>query len=264
MSEIDEAARVHALTGIHNFRDYGGYAAGSGRLRRGMLYRSGQHGAATADDLDHVHALNITTVIDLRGDTERREMPCLRHPEFGAAILFAPGETAGTELAPHEEAGRGIRTADDAHAAMTKLYAAMPYRAVLVGSLRLYFEALATRDGPSLLHCLAGKDRTGLAVALLHTLMGVHADDVMADYLLTNTAGNQQARIAAAADSIRARFGPAMTDEAIAALMGVEAVYLNTALAAIEDQHGSIARYAEDVLDVTPERREAIEARLVN
>lgn len=263
MSEIDDAPRVHALSGIHNFRDYGGYDAAAGRLKRGLLYRSGQHGGATTDDLAYIHALDIATVIDLRGDTERREMPCLRHPEFGAAVLFAPGETAGSELAPHEEAGKGIATADEARAAMTKLYANMPYRDVLIGSLRLYFEALATRDGASLLHCLAGKDRTGLAAALLHSLLGVHADDMMADYLLTNSAGDQKARIAAAADSIRLRYGATITDDAIATLMGVEAVYLDTAMAAIIERHGSVARYAEDVLLVTPERRDAIEARVV-
>jgi protein-tyrosine phosphatase len=139
----------------------------------------------------------------------------------------------------------------------------MPFRPVLVGSLRLYFEALATRDGASLLHCLAGKDRTGLAVALLHTVLGVHGDDVMADYMLTMTAGDPRARVASAAPSIRARYGPDMDDETILALMGVEADYLDTALATIAKRYGSVERYAEAVLGVDATRRRALELRLV-
>jgi len=260
---LNAPVRVHAFEGIHNFRDYGGYRGSAGALRRGVLFRSGQHGAATAEDLARVAALNLRTVIDLRGDSERREMPCLRHEAFAGEVLFAPGETAGQELAPHEEAGRGIATADEARAAMTALYAAMPYRAVLIGSLRLYFQALAMREGASLLHCLAGKDRTGLAVAVLHDLLGVHHDDIMADYLLTNTAGDPARRIASAAGSIRSRYGAQMSDAAIVTLMSVDAAYLDTAFDAIRARHGSVAAYAEDVLGIDAAHRAALAERLV-
>ena len=255
--------RVRPYEGVHNFRDYGGYQAAAGTMKSGILWRSGQHGTATVEDLGGIAAIGIRTVIDLRGDAERRDMPCLRHETFAADVLFAPGETAGSELAPHEEAGKGIHDAPSAIAAMTKLYANMPFRTVLVGSLRLYFEALATRDGASLVHCLAGKDRTGLAVALVHQLLGVHHDDMMADYLLTRTAGNPAARIASAAPGIRARYGAAMSDEAVNALMGVEPVYLDTAFAAIRDRHGDVHTYAAEVLGVDAKRRAAIEERLV-
>lgn len=255
--------RVKSLDGIHNFRDYGGYEGRNGRLKTGMLWRSGQHGGASPADLAAVSELRLATVIDLRGDSERRDMPCLRHDDFDGLVLFAPGETAGSELAPHEQAGSGIVTADEARAAMTKLYAAMPFRPVLVRSLTLYFEALATREGPSLLHCLAGKDRTGLAVALLHRLLGIHDDDVMADYVLTNVAGNPERRIASAAESIRARYGAGITDAAIVALMSVEPVYLETAVAAILDRYPSIEAYATDVLGVDAARRDALSSGLV-
>ena len=255
--------RVLTFDGIHNFRDYGGYDACDGRLKSGLLWRSGQHGDATTADLAGVAELGIATVIDLRGDSERRLMPCLRHDGFDGLVLFAPGETAGSELAPHEEAGSGITTAEEARAAMTRLYVNMPFRDVLVRSLTLYFEALAAHDGASLLHCLAGKDRTGLAVALLHRLLGVHEDDVMADYLLTNMAGNKQRRIAAAGDSIRQRYGAQITDDAIETLMGVDAAYLDAATRSINERFGSTERYAEDVLGVDAARREALRQRLV-
>ena len=260
----DFAERVKPLQGIHNFRDYGGYATrDGGRLTTDVLFRSGQHVGATADDLAAVAALDLRTVVDLRGNSERRNYPCARPEGFAAAVYFFEGETAGRGGAPHVEAAREIAEAGDAHRAMVDLYAFMPFRPNLIAVMRMYFDALADRDGAHLLHCLAGKDRTGLAAALLHTLMGVHHDDVMADYLLTNTAGNSEARIAAGAASIRASRGPQISDDAIRILMGVDEAFLDAALSAIVAEHGSVEAYARDVLGVTPERRAQIAGRII-
>ncbi|WP_338465901.1 tyrosine-protein phosphatase [Novosphingobium sp. ZN18A2] len=259
-----DAERVIPMEGIHNFRDYGGYRARSGILRRGTLWRSGHHSEATPDDLERVHTLDIATVIDLRGDSERALNPCLRHEDFSGDVLFHPGETAGSSgQAAHEEAAREVQTAADAHAAMVRLYESMPWRPVLVGTYRLMFDALANRDGASLLHCLAGKDRTGLGAALVHNLLGVHPDDAMADYLLTNSAGNIEARIGAGARHVRAGFGPEMDEDAIRTLMSVHPEYLETALARIRERHGSVEAYAAEVLGVDPALLERIEARLI-
>ncbi len=256
--------RVKPFGGIHNFRDYGGYATGDGmRLKAGMLFRSGQHVDATVDDLAAVAALDLRSVIDLRGNSERRIYPCARPKGFAGQVYFFDGETSGRGGAPHVEAAREIVTAADAHRAMVDLYAFMPFRPNLVAVFRMYFDALADRDGASLLHCLAGKDRTGLAAAVLHILMGVHREDMMADYLLTNTAGNSEARIASGAASIRASRGPEIGDEAIRILMGVDAAFLDAALSAIEAAHGSTEAYADTVLGVTPARRAQIAERLI-
>lgn len=256
--------RVLTFEGIHNFRDYGGYAARDGaRLKSGVLYRSGQHVDATADDLNKVGALGLATIVDLRGDSERAAYPCARPDDFSATVIFAPGETAGAAQAPHVEAAREVNTAAQAQEAMVTLYALMPFRPKLIEIFQLYFEALAERDGPSLLHCLAGKDRTGLAAGVLHHLLGVHRDDLMADYMLTNVAGNIERRIAAGASTVRANFGHAMEDDAVRTLMSVHPAYLETGFAAIEAQHGSIDAYARDVLAVSPERLSRIEARLL-
>ncbi|MCX7284178.1 MAG: tyrosine-protein phosphatase [Novosphingobium sp.] len=265
---LQATARVLLMEGIHNFRDYGGYAARAGRMRHGVLWRSGQHSEATAQDLAQVHDLGIATVIDLRGDSERRGNPCLRHPEFAGKVVFHPGETAtaaggATGLAAHEEAARDVRTVADARLAMNRLYQTLPFRPVLVGTYRLYFKALAERDSPSLLHCLAGKDRTGVAAALVHALLGVHHDDLMTDYLLTNTAGNAEARIEAGARHVREGFGKDMDDAAVRVLMGVEAQFLDNAFAAIRASHGTTEGYAEQVLGVTPAMLESIERNLV-
>jgi protein-tyrosine phosphatase len=257
--------RVLQFNGIHNFRDYGGYATASGGwLKSGILYRSGQHRDATSDDLARVAALDIRTIIDLRGNSERASYPCARPEGFSAAVLFFDGETAGRGGAPHVEAARPeIATPADAHAAMVALYAFMPFRPNLVAILAQYFDTLEQREGATLLHCFAGKDRTGLAAALLHTLLGVHRDDMMADYMLTNTAGNAEARIAAGAESIRKSRGGGLSDAAVRTLMNVHPGYLTAALDAIQDAYGAVPAYAEAMLSVTPARMKRISARLL-
>jgi protein tyrosine/serine phosphatase len=260
VATIDD--RVLQFEGIHNFRDYGGYQARAGRLVRGRLWRSGQHAGATSADLERLRALGIATVIDLRGDSERAAFPCRRPADFAAQVLFAPGETASLQgQAVHAEAADRIRTPESARDRMIGLYQVMAFRGVLTGTWRLYGQALATRDGASLLHCLAGKDRTGLGAALIHHLLGVHHDDIVEDYLLTNSAGNIEARIAAQSHSL-ADMG--LDEATMRVVLGVEAVYLDTAFAAIRERHGSIEAYAEAVLGIGPEQIAGMEARLVD
>src|SRR3546814_1044261 len=76
--------------------------------------------------------------------------------------------------------------------------------------------------------------RTGFAVAIVHRLLGVHEDDLMHDYLLTNTAGKIEERIAQGAAHIRSRYGAEIHDDAIRALMSVNPIYLDAALATVD------------------------------
>ncbi|MBL9071066.1 MAG: tyrosine-protein phosphatase [Sphingopyxis sp.] len=256
------AERTLPLSGVHNFRDYGGYGVeGGGRLRDGVLWRSAHHEAASDADLVAIDALGLETVIDLRGDDERESHPCRRSDNFSARVLFAGGITAG--LAPHLQAAGGAIDAETARERMIDTYAGMPYRPALVATLRLYLAALAEYDAPSLVHCVAGKDRTGFAVAVVHRLLGVHEDDLMQDYLLTNTAGKIEERIAQGAAHIRARHGAEIHDDAIRALMSVNPAYLDAALATVRRDHGDIPTYAETVLNLTPAMRDAMIDRLV-
>lgn len=244
--------------GIHNFRDFGGYPSQfGGRVVRGHLFRSGQHKDATAEDLEQVHRLGLAYIVDLRSDSERALYPCARHPDHQAETLFTPGNTLG--LQSHVDAGRGVRTADEAHQAMVELYRHMPFRPILQQSLKHYFARLAQGSGPSLVHCLAGKDRTGLAVALVQYQLGVHLDDIRADYLLTNSVGDADARIAAGAEAVRANFGADMDDAAVRTLMSVHPDYLDAAFAAME----SIDGYCQTQLGLTPALRDRMCAALI-
>lgn len=250
--------RVLKLDGVHNFRDYGGYEGAEGaRVKTGLLWRSAQHGDASDADLQAIHDLGIVHVIDLRGPIERDSKPCRRHDDFAGQVWTYPEETAG--LALHTEAADGVVTAAEARAAMVRLYDGIAFRENLVPMLRLYFELLHRADGPSLVHCVAGKDRTGFAVALAQHVLGVSREAIMDDYLLTNSAGNIEARIEAGAVQIRERHG-AISDETIRALMGVEADYLNATFRAVEARYGSLDTYLAEVLGIDSAKREALRA----
>jgi protein-tyrosine phosphatase len=243
-----DQTRVVPLDGVNNFRDYGGYAvAGGGRIKSGLLWRSAQHGDGTPADLKLIAGLGITTVVDLRGPSEREAKPCQRAAGFNPQVFAHPEETAG--LALHTEAANGVVTAAEARAAMLRLYEGIAFRENLVPMLKCYFMVLGRAEGPSLVHCVAGKDRTGFAVAALHRALGVHADDVMADFLLTNTASKLDERIASGAFRDMPRYA-AHEPATLRALWGVEADYLTTAFAALEAQHSTFDRYLEAVLGI--------------
>lgn len=261
MSAAPEHDRVLRFKGIHNFRDYGGYrAAGGGRLRRGRLYRSAQHLDATGEDLERVAALGLAGVIDLRTDAERLASPCPRPAGFAARVLFVPDPDR--EAAPHVQAARDVSDPTAAAARMISLYAKMPFAPAFMRRLAQYFHALAELDGPSLIHCMAGKDRTGMAVAMLHRALGVAEEDWMADYLMTNTTGDVEARIAAGAGHVRAAFGREVDDETVRVLMTVRPDFIASCFDAIDSRHGDLRAYLAEC-GVTEEVIARIADRLV-
>ncbi|MFM5932014.1 MAG: tyrosine-protein phosphatase [Novosphingobium sp.] len=251
--------RVLNLQGVHNFRDYGGYAvAGGGRVRSRTLWRSGQHLEASDADLAAIDALALAHVFDLRSDRERASHPCRRPDPFGATVHTVPDNTANQ--APHVSSAR--RDAATTRANMVRSYQGIAFRPLLVEMVRNMFVRIGQGDGASLVNCMAGKDRTGFAVAMVHHALGVHHDDIISDYLLTNSAGNVEERIAAGGRSISGLI-PEIDPEALRVLMGVEAEYLDTAWAAMRERHGSVDAYQRDVLGLDDALRGRLRDALV-
>lgn len=260
--------RILELEGVHNFRDYGGYAVtGGGRLRSAYLWRSGQHHGATDADLLRIAELGLATVFDLRSSVERTKHPCRRPDVFGAVIHFADDGSIPKDVAhnaPHVAAAATARQRDAASTreAMRRNYGRIAFRPGLMAMIRKMLAELAEGRGPSLVNCMAGKDRTGIAVAAVQLAGGVHRDDVVADYLLTNTAGDVEARIAAGAQTIREITGQA-DEEAVRVLMGVEAEYLESAFDMIADTYGSLDAYLAEGLGADDRLRGRLRDALV-
>ncbi len=250
------------LQGIDNLRDFGGYATACGRgLARGRLYRSGHHHNATEEDLQALADLNIAVVVDLRRTDERTDQPSKRWPGFSAQVidndLGAPGEGWRHMLKDADP------TAEFFHRTSLEWYRKVAFEPRLLDLYARYFQALAEADGAVLIHCAAGKDRTGLLAALTHHIAGVHRDDLIEDYLLTNHAVSVETRGPTIARLIAEHAASTPDDEAVRAAMRVEAAYLETAFKAIEERYGSLDAYLHEALSLDPARRAAFEQRFL-
>lgn len=252
------------LEGVENFRDYGDYATAAGkRLKAGRLYRSASHGRATDADLVVIEALDLAVIVDLRRPGERERDPARRPAGFkGKVIQNDHGEAASDD--PWWNFVRSCDLSEDAFRGyLMNYYREAPFVARHVDLFSRYFQALAEAEGPVLIHCAAGKDRTGVLAALTHHLAGVHRDDITQDYLLTNNPERIAARAPMVAELIAAETGRTPTEAAIRAAIGVEAEYLDEAFRVIAAEHGAVEAYLERVLGVGPELRTRVEERLL-
>jgi len=246
--------------GIHNFRDYGGYpTAGGGRMALGRFFRSANHHRASDADLARLAGLGVDVIVDLRQPSEREREPSRRWEGFAADVV----ENAEEELTVDFHGQ--IKSADLSakwffdHA--VEFYSRAPYEPRHVDLFRRYFRALADGEGGILVHCAAGKDRTGLICAFTHHVAGVHRDDIFEDYLLTNDATRLGRRMDVIGRWLEASRGVRPSDDALRIAVSVDAAYLERALKAIVAQHGSLDAYLEQTLGLDPALRERVRER---
>ena len=255
-------SRLHRFDALENFRDFGDYATAAGRrVRPGALYRSGHHARVSDGDLERLAAFDIGVVVDLRRPVERAKQPSKRPAGFAGQVLVSDLDAVGE--APHITFLKSADlTPDSGRRFMTDLYGKMAYAPSHIEVFGDYFRALAESEKPVLIHCAAGKDRTGLLAALTHHLLGVGHDDLMEDYLLTNTAVELEARAPQMAIQLQKMTGRQASHDAVVAFMGVEPAYMEAAIRSLEDRSGSIDAYLETVLGVDTAMRDRIVARL--
>ncbi|MEL7189837.1 MAG: tyrosine-protein phosphatase [Pseudomonadota bacterium] len=249
MIRTQNASPFIPTEGIHNLRDYGGYSAADGaRIKTGLLFRSGQHMEASDSDLETFRNLDVRTIVDLRGNSERESFPCRRHPEFDAQVIAYDGETSNSP--PHEGGWDKLdMTADRARDRMIAVYTRMPVNPAMIDMFTRFFKSLETRDGGSLVHCFAGKDRTGIAVALLMYVLGSRHDDIVAEFLKTNDAPTQHILERQSLPRMQAHYD-VIEPEALRNLMGVLPEYIDTYFKAIRESHGSPDNYIAETLGV--------------
>jgi protein-tyrosine phosphatase len=249
--------------GIENFRDYGGYGTACGRgVVQGRLFRSANHHRATDADVARMRELGVALVVDLRRKEERLREPSRRWDGFAGTVIEndIPSDSPdwltvmqAAELTPEFFFDDGIA-----------YYRRAPHEPRHLDLFRRYFHAIAETEGAVVVHCAAGKDRTGLICALTHHLAGVHPDDIMADYLLTN----DEARITRKVEHLRTWFAENLQrdapEEALRVAASVHPEYLQTAIQVINEQHGSLDGYIEEALGIGPELRARIHDRVLN
>jgi len=255
-------SRTIPFEGIENFRDFGDYAAGHARLKQGLLYRSAGHGGATDADLEKLAGMNLTVIVDLRRPNERERQPSRRWPGFACRVIENDiGQDAEDEWLSFIQ--RSDLTPGSFHAYMLEYYRKAPHQHRHIDLYARYFRALAEADGPVLVHCSAGKDRTGIACALTHHVAGVHHDDVVADYLLTNDPARLAKRLPMIREVIRETTGRTASDEALMVAMQVQPEYLQESFRVMREAHGSLDGYLDQVLGLDRTLRERIHDRVL-
>ncbi len=200
-------------------------------------------------------------VVDLRRADERERQPSRWPNAFAAEVLSSD---LGAPEAGWEESLRDVDpTVEHFRTQSLGWYAGVPFQARFLDLFARYFDRLTETDGAVLIHCAAGKDRTGLLAALTHHAAGVHRDDILADYLMTNELGIYETRAPLIAELIRSYSGRLPSDEAVRTAMAVEAAYLEAAFAAIVERYGSLDGYLTEALGFDAGRRARFEARLL-
>ncbi|KRA66077.1 protein tyrosine phosphatase [Caulobacter sp. Root655] len=250
------------LQGVENFRDFGDYAAGQGRLKKGVLFRAAHQAEATDQDLAAMAALGIVTIVDLRRPNERERDPSRRWEGFAAQVIDNDMGVTGEDPWHTFLRGSDLSVAS-IHDYLVEYYRRAPFKDRHLDLFRRYFQAVAQARGPVLIHCAAGKDRTGLLAALTHHVAGVSDDDVIDDYLLTNNEERFARRGPKFAAIIETATGRRPSDAAMRTAMGVEADYLATAIAEMKGQYGSVDGYLERAVGLDAAGREAVRAHIL-
>ena len=256
--------RIPALERGCNFRDFGGYPARDGRhVRWRRLFRSGVLTQLSGPDCATVAGFGVRLVCDLRRPDERATQP---NPDFGAGVRSLswglPQEGAFLRGLPAPE------TIDRtlARRLMMRHYASMPAR--FETHLRGLFGELASDpEAPMILHCMAGKDRTGFSAALLLTALGVPREAVFDDYLLTNAAVDLRSQLmndqSGFGITSSTRFMADLRREAQDALLAADADYLQAAFDALEASHGSVDAYLAGAIGCDAAMRAKLEQALL-
>ena len=230
------------LSNIHfdgptNFRDLGGHVGQDGRaVRRKRLFRSNHLDRLSERDSDHLQNLGLRRAFDLRG-VEESGMGCMLPGIAVIPLSIEPPLPVTEHLSRATAAGEALTPR------LVFGYMESIYRDFILShtpQFRALFAHLIEDDRPSVIHCTAGKDRTGIASALFLASLGVSYKSIKEDYLLTNQFWKPE-------------LPPEIVNfpEDIRSVMGIaRETYLAAALTAIDDEYGSLETYLQDGLGI--------------
>jgi len=182
-----------SIEGILNFRDLGGYAVSSAldsqSIRRNVIYRCGEPNRVTLDGIAKLRSLGITHAYDLRSTTEiEKNIAAGRGGTVewdGCERVFAPVFNE-KDYSPENIAIRYKDYASEGTEGFTRAYADILSSAP-PSYRRILLHIANETDTPLIIHCTAGKDRTGVLCALILSLCGVDDDTIAYEYALTET-----------------------------------------------------------------------------
>ena len=241
----DSPARHLNLEGASNFRDLGGYPTGDGRIVRWrQIFRSNHLGHLTAADIEIVRRLGVQSAFDFRGLDERAAAVCGIEDITVHPLPIEPTVVAALRA----RLAAGMLSTDSAREIMRESY--RNYVRHNTHSFRTLFAHLVDDRAPLVIHCAAGKDRTGFACALVLHALGVPDDAIAEDYLLTNRFYRRDT--SASTD---------LPDDVRQAIGSVDASFLAAGFEAISADYGDLESYFRNGLGLGVRERAALEER---
>lgn len=253
------------VRGIVNARDLGAYRMKDGRiLREGALIRAAHLAEASDADLEYLSAIPVAKVIDFRKDEELQGKVDRAVP--GAEYVRIPVDASGNAAAQASEEERKKITGrkkfdvkkiivmvafnEKAAKVAREMYSTLVFNPECQQQFARFFrEVLATENGAVLYHCTQGKDRTGIASALLLAALGADRETIVADFDATNIVYEADVR----KYSRRVRFWGGKDEEVgvVKSFLGANTENFIGTLDEIDRRYGSIEAYLKGHIGLT-------------
>ena len=221
-------------------------------IRRGLLFRSGHLSDLTPGDIAILSGIT-RKIIDFRSDAERAQQPDMQIP--GVENIHIPIVDSLTEGISREKESdqklfqRFLLKPAEAKAFMCGMYRAFALDSA-VRQYKSFVHLLLENDGPVLWHCTAGKDRAGVASAIVEEILGVARQDILSDYLKTNDYIKKD--ILFLTDFVKKQAGTdsPVADEALQCLFGAEEEYLAAFYTAVDEKYGDMESFIRNGLGI--------------
>ena len=264
-NEVLASERKLGMEGTPNFRDFGGYQTADGRrVKWGYLYRSGQLSTLSDRDIDLLANLELDLICDFRREEEQASdpsrLPAQRPPKVASLPIIPGSNSRFFEEAEKQGEGQlsfGRQAMFDFMVEINRDFA--EGQRETYG--RMFREILALEDTRFLVHCAAGKDRTGFAVALVLLTLGVPREVVMRDYMLTARFFSPDREM----KRLQAKYGMEHVEtDAVRPMLEVHEDYLARALASIDEGYGDVERYLSEALGVDIPEQEELRRRYLS
>lgn len=240
MTSLTSRCLDDVVDGAVNFRDLGGHRAGDARVRHGVIFRSGMTHHISETGVRHlVEAYSLRTVIDLRVEKERIDDGIAPFEQHGIACHHLP--MGDTSVMPEEIRKQRF----EEMRAGTFDWTASYLRMARNGSdgFRRVFEILSEPGAlPTVFHCVAGRDRTGVSAALLLASLGVDHADIAHDYALTGSLLQPHVH-----RFMRPAERSTMTVEQMANVLLTAPEAMRAFLDALDQEYGSTAGYLDSI-----------------